>query len=70
LKKPEEVTITVYNQLGKVVRRLVNQRQSEGFHQIFWDAKNEAGKPVSGGIYFYTTKAGNQLATKSMMVIK
>ncbi len=70
LKKPENVTAVIYNQLGKVVRRLIDRQQSQGLHQIFWDAKSEAGQPVSGGIYFYTIKAGNQLATKTMIVIK
>jgi flagellar hook assembly protein FlgD len=36
----------------------------------YWDGKNEAGEPVSSGIYFYTIQAGDFIATKKMIVKK
>ncbi|UCE17116.1 MAG: T9SS type A sorting domain-containing protein [Gemmatimonadota bacterium] len=69
---PEEshVTLTVYNVLGQEIRRLTDERQSGGFYQIVWDGKNEFGKDVSTGVYFYRLQAGGFKSVKKMMMLK
>ncbi|MFZ0389283.1 MAG: multicopper oxidase domain-containing protein, partial [Calditrichia bacterium] len=44
------VALTVFDQLGRVVRRLVNDRTyPAGNHSIIWDGKNDRGMRVSSG---------------------
>jgi len=51
LPQAMRVTLTVENVIGDVVRVLVNQQQPAGFHEVIWDTKNDAGKPVKAGVY-------------------
>jgi parallel beta-helix repeat protein len=68
--QPAEVEITVYNLLGKVVRTLVKTRQYPGQHKVLWDGKDDSGKEVASGIYFYRMKvSGLQLVKPRKMVL-
>ncbi|SVE41134.1 uncharacterized protein METZ01_LOCUS493988, partial [marine metagenome] len=35
-----------------------------------WDATNDAGEPVSAGVYLYTIQAGDFRHTKNMILLK
>jgi len=52
-----KVTVRVYNLLGEVIRTLVNNEYEAGDHNILWNGRDEKGKGVSSGIYFYKIKA-------------
>ena len=65
-----DVNITVYNVLGKQVNSIDLNTMSPGQHHIKWRGIDNAGKPVSSGVYFYTIKAGDFFATKKMMLLK
>ncbi|MBK8553230.1 MAG: T9SS type A sorting domain-containing protein [Ignavibacteria bacterium] len=59
------VTLKVYDLLGKEVATLVNERLNAGTYKYNFD-----GSQLTSGIYFYTLKAGEFTATKSMLLIK
>ena len=58
---PEDalVNITIYNIMGQEVRNLVSDQQNAGFKAVQWNATNDAGSPVSAGLYLYTIQAGD-----------
>ena len=55
---------------GNTVKTLVNERKSSGFKSIQWNATNNQGQPVSGGVYFFTIQSGNFVETKKMILLK
>jgi len=59
------VSITVYNVLGKEVATLVNKELPAGNHAVNFDAST-----LTSGIYFYRLKVGNFVETKRMMLLK
>jgi hypothetical protein len=59
------VSLIVFNSLGGKVTTLVNEFKNAGSYNINFDASE-----LPSGIYFYTLKAGNYLATKKMIFIK
>ena len=65
-----DVNITVYNVLGKQVNSFDLNTMNPGTHHIKWRGIDNAGKPVSSGLYFYTIKAGDFFSTKKMMLLK
>jgi parallel beta-helix repeat protein len=68
--QPAEVEITIYNLLGKLVKTLVKQRQYPGEHKVLWDGKDDYGKEVASGIYFYRMKvSGLELVKPKKMVL-
>jgi hypothetical protein len=68
--RPIHTTLKIYNILGKEVRELVNTSQSTGSYSISWDGKNNEGKEVASGIYFYQLQAGDYKETKKLVLMK
>ncbi len=60
-----DVTLIVYDILGREVATLVNKQQKPGYYKIHFDANN-----LTTGIYFYSIKAGTFYQTKKMTLIK
>ena len=46
------VDLSVYDLMGREVRRLVAENQPAGEHSAIWDCKGRDGKPVARGVYF------------------
>jgi hypothetical protein len=70
---PEDghVNIAIYDMMGRIVKTMVNNRQNAGFKSIQWNATNNAGSPVSAGLYLYTIQAtGEFRQTKKMVLLK
>ena len=75
LAKPAEVTLTIYDMNGEMVRHLAVGHQAAGMYQsrsraVYWDGRNQLGEFVASGIYFYTLTAGEFTATRRMMIVK
>ena len=75
LAKPSEVTITIYDVRGRVVRTLKLGHQAAGPYQsrskaAHWDGRNHFGEKVATGVYFYTFTAGDFSATRKMLIRK
>ena len=70
---PEDamVSITIYDLMGRVVsNNLVSTQQNAGYKSIQWNATNNAGQPVSAGLYLYTIQADEFRQTKKMVLLK
>ena len=75
LGKSAEVTITIYDIRGRVVRTLILGNQPAGVYQsrskaAHWDGRNHFGEKVATGLYFYTLKAEDWTATRKMLIRK
>ena len=75
LAKDTDVTLTIYNVRGDVVRTLMLGQQSAGVYEsrgraAYWDGRNALGEPVASGVYFYTLTAGDFTATRKLLIAK
>ena len=70
LFQSSQVTISVYDMLGRFVKTLVNNTQEPGVKTIQWDAKDEQGNRISAGVYIYKLKSGDFMETKEMILLK
>jgi flagellar hook assembly protein FlgD len=68
--KPTHITLKIYNLLGEEVRTLVEKWQSKGDYQVKWNGRDDLGREVASGIYFYRLKSEDFTDTKRMMLIK
>ena len=69
------VTVTIYDLSGGVVRRLPVGHQVAAVYEsrekaVYWDGRTEFGERVASGIYFYHLSAGNYSATRKMVISK
>ena len=70
IKETGNVIIEVYNLKGQLVNTLINEIKEMGDHTAIWNGTDNAGKPVSSGVYFYKMKTDNYTATKKMILMK
>ncbi len=64
------VTLDIYNIKGQKVKTLVNDDLEVGKHTILWNGKDDGGKLVSSGIYFYKMKTAKYTSTRKMILMK
>ena len=65
-----DVTIKIYDMLGREVTTLINQQTTAGYHVVYWNGKDSRGENVASGIYLYRLTAGNFSETKKMNLLK
>lgn len=65
-----KVRLNVYNTLGQKVRTLVNENRNAGKYTAKWDARDDKGKKVSAGIYFYRLETAGGCAVQKMVLVK
>lgn len=65
LPQAGNVSLKVYNTLGRVVTTLKDDRLSAGSHTVTFDAGN-----LSSGVYFYQLRYKGQVVTRKMLLIK
>ena len=75
LAKAAEVTLTIYDVRGSMVRELVLGHQPVGVYvsrgrAAYWDGRNQIGEKVASGLYFYTLTAGDFNATRKLLIAK
>lgn len=63
LPHSSRVTLTVYDVLGSVVRKLVDELRPAGRHILVWDGKDMHGKEAPSGVYFVKLKAESMVKT-------
>jgi hypothetical protein len=70
LEKTVHVTLRIYDVEGRIVRQLVDKVQGRGQYSQLWNGRNRSGESVASGIYFYQLKAGREVRTKKMVLLK
>jgi len=71
LKKTGQVSLIVYDIIGREVIRLIDDEViTGGKHQVMWNGTNEKGGEVSSGLYLYRLNVGDQVTTRRMMLIR
>ncbi|MCP4581028.1 MAG: T9SS type A sorting domain-containing protein [candidate division Zixibacteria bacterium] len=65
LRNSADVTIYIYDLLGRKIETLVSGYQPAGFNQVVWHSGDRPS-----GVYFYTLKAGAFVESKKMMLLK
>ena len=70
LENPTQASLRIYDLSGKLVRTLVTGSLAAGPHTARWDTRDESGKPVASGVYYYRLEAGGLTATKQLVVTR
>jgi hypothetical protein len=65
-----QVSLSVYDIMGRQVRSLVNRGQLAGRYEVEWDGCDDEGLRVPPGVYFYRLEAGNFSKTEKMLRVK
>ncbi len=76
LPQASNVTLRLYDALGREVATVLNEQRPAGYVQVVWNGTNNSGARVASGVYFYRIEArpvaGGQtfVELKKMLLIK
>jgi hypothetical protein len=70
LPAPAFVTLGIYNLQGQKVRSLVSENRPAGAFTSPWDGRDDAGKNLSSGIYYYRLQAGSFSTVRRMILLQ
>lgn len=70
LQDERRIELRVYNVLGEEVAWLAGGRRGAGTHRMVWDGRNDKGRAVPAGIYFYRLSDGVWSETRKMVLLK
>ncbi|MBD3219987.1 T9SS type A sorting domain-containing protein [bacterium] len=70
LDRAGPAALRVFDTRGRLVRTLVSEDLPAGAHEVTWRGDDEGGRPVASGVYFYRLEAGDQQASRRMLLVK
>ncbi|MBD3368511.1 MAG: T9SS type A sorting domain-containing protein [Candidatus Eisenbacteria bacterium] len=71
LPRPSNVTLTVFDLSGREVRTLeAGAALPAGRHTTAWDGRDDAGRDVASGVYYYRLAVGGETFSNSMVLLK
>jgi hypothetical protein len=68
LTESAPVQLSVFDAAGRQVRSLIRAGQPAGEFAVRWDGRDDGGRTVPPGVYFYLLKAGEQSEVRKMIL--
>ena len=65
-----DIRLEIFDLQGKKVRSLLAGKYLPGSHSAQWNAKDDAGNPVSSGIYVYRLTSNSTITTNRMILLR
>lgn len=70
LGTPQDVTLDVYDVLGRHVARLMDGLQAAGVHSVGWDGIADNGARLGSGMYFYRVQSRQFSEVRKMILLR
>lgn len=70
LASPADVKLTVHDVTGRTVDVLTSGSLAAGTHSFAWDGKDNLGRSVPSGVYFYRLTGGEVPSTRKMVLVR
>ena len=70
MAKEGKVSLTIFDILGREIRKLVDENKNAGYYGVKWDGKDNYGNNVSSGIYFCQMLVEGFNETKKIMLTR
>jgi aminopeptidase N len=64
------VDLVIYDIKGRTIRNFYFNAKNNGFNEVVWDGRNEYGKEVASGIYFYKLMSNENTLPNVRKLIK
>ena len=70
LPAAEQVAVTVHDAAGRQVARLLDAPLPAGAQQLRWEGRDDAGDPMSTGVYLIRVQAGGTMLAQKAVLLK
>ncbi len=64
-----KVRLDIYNALGQQIRTLFNGLLDAGRYEFQWDGRDDQGRRVPSGVYFYQIRIDNRVGDSKAMIL-
>jgi hypothetical protein len=68
--RKSQVGVRIYDLQGRAVRQLYAGVLGQGTHTFTWDGRDDAGRGVAGGVYFFRMESADFTATRKMTLVR
>jgi flagellar hook assembly protein FlgD len=66
----DDVHLAIYDVRGALVSNLVNRRMAPGHYRETWNGRDDLGREVPSGIYFYRVTVGEYALTRRAVLLR
>jgi len=70
LAHEDQIDLAVYNLAGQRVVELAGGLQASGTYRLLWDGRDDGGRDLASGLYFYRLIAGNRVQTRKLLLLR
>ncbi len=70
LPATQDVELSVFDVRGHKVRTLIHGVMDAGFHEVSWQGRDDTGRQVASGTYFYRLVTEGDQQVKKMLLVK
>jgi hypothetical protein len=70
LRRESPVSLAIYNVAGQKIRHLIRGEIQAGLNEVTWDGRDNAGRQMVSGVYFYRLKVGAEIVTNRIVMIR
>ncbi len=69
---PTQVNVeaSIYGVTGQQVKRLIHGLMPIGSHEVIWDTRDQRGRKVAAGIYFFRVLAGEEKVARLITILR
>ncbi len=64
------VNLALYNLAGQKVATLAQGPRPAGTYTLHWDGRDAQGRALASGVYLYRLRAGEQVGTRRLLLLK
>lgn len=64
------VNLSIYDNTGRLMRRLVSEKQDKGSYQLHWSGDDEKGRKLGAGVYFVRFETDETSAVQKVIMLK
>ena len=68
--RPGDVTVSLFDALGRAVRTFTRRHTVPGPHVVEWDGLDARGMPAASGLYLYRIRDGETVRTRKLLLIR
>lgn len=70
IQKSDNAVITIYNVAGQRICSIERTNLTPGWHSFLWDGRDDSGKRLASGTYFYTVQTSVGNSTRKIILLK
>lgn len=70
LARGDRARLQIHDVQGRLVRTILDSGLPPGLHEIVWDGRNDEGRAVAAGTYFYRLQCADVVRTRRLIVVQ